>query len=158
MLSNAEVIAKLIQSNPIGAELLLKNYENIIISVSGDTITHILISQASCEYNIQFDDRHQTVEITVTCVEYDKPYITKRRVDTNLSDLLFACEMLPAIDRILEPRATPSFEVLRRYAYKIHEYCNSMSSCDDCDFKNKNQQCPFRRDDSSGICPSDWVF
>lgn len=157
-MSNAEVIARLLQSNPLGAELLCKDYENIEFHVSGDTITHILISQASCEYNIQFDDKHQNAEITATCVEYDKSYITKRRVDANLSDLLFACEMLPAIDRILEPCTAPTFDVLCRYAYKVHEYCKNVTSCNDCDFENKTEHCPFRRDDGSGLCPSEWKF
>ena len=158
MMSNAELIARLLQSNPLGAELLCKNYENIKFHVSGDTITHILISQASCEYNIQFDDNHQNIEITATCIEYDKPVTKKLRVDTNLFDLMCACEMLPAIDRILEPRTIPSFDVLRRYAYKVHEYCKQVTSCNDCDFENKTEHCPFRRDDGSGRCPSEWIF
>lgn len=157
-MSNAEVIARLLQSNPLGAKLLCKNYENILFSVSGDAITHILISQASCEYNMHFDDTHQNVEITATCVEYDKPVTKKLRVDINLFDLMFACEMLPAIDRILEPRTTPSFDVMRRYAYKVHEYCKNVTSCADCDFENKTEHCPFRRDDGFGLCPSEWKF
>lgn len=157
-MSNAEVLARLLQSNPLGAELLCKNYENIIFSVSEDTVTHILISQASCGYSIRFDDEHQNVEITATCVEYDKPLIKKIRVDINLFDLMCACEMLPAIDRILEPRTAPLFEVLYRYAYKVHEYCKNVTSCADCDFENKTERCPFRRDDGFGLCPSEWKF
>lgn len=162
-MTNAEVIARLLQSNPLGAELLCKNYENIEFQVSGDTITDILISQGSCTYEIyeiQLNDvgSHKYAVITVTLAECAEKSTWTLHCNEPLEALISICNTLPGIDMILEPRMTPSFEVLRRYACKVHEYCKQVASCDDCDFENKTEHCPFRRNDGSGLCPSEWVF
>lgn len=159
-MSNAEVIAGLLQSNPLGAELLCKNYENIEFHVSGDTITYINISQASCTYEIQLSevDFNKYAEITITSAECTEKATWTLHLTEPLEALISICNRLPGIDMILEPRATPSFEVLCRYAYKVHQYCKQVTGCADCDFGNKTERCPFRRDDGSGLCPSDWIF
>lgn len=159
-MTNAEVIARLLQSNPLGAKLLCKNYENIIFSVSEDTITDIHISQASCEYEIKLNDVdfHKYAVITVTSAEYTEKSTWTLHLNEPLEALISICNGLPGIDMILEPRTTPSFDVLRRYAYKVHEYCKQVTSCDDCEFENKMERCPFRRHDGAGLCPSEWKF
>ena len=159
-MTNAELIARLLQSNPLGAELLCKNYENIIFSVSEDTITDIHISQASCEYEIKLNDVdfYKYAVITVTSAECTEKSTWTLHLNEPLEALISICNRLPGIDMILEPRTTPSFDVLRRYAYKMHQYCKQVTSCDNCDFENKTERCPFRHDDGSGLCPSDWRF
>jgi len=157
-MTNAEVIARLLQSNPLGAELLCKNYENIEFHVSGDTITDIRISQASCTYEIQLNDVdfHKYAVITVTSADFVGKSTWTLHLNEPLEALIPVCNKLPGIDAILEPRTTPSFDVLRRYVYKVHEYCKNVTSCDDCDFENKTEHCPFRRDDGFGLCPCEW--
>ena len=159
-MTNAEVIARLLQSNPLGAELLCKNYENIEFHVSDDTITDIRISQASCTYEIKLQDVdfHKYATITVTSAECTEKATWTLHLNEPLEALIPICNRLPGIDAILESRAMPSFDVLRRYAYKVHEYCKQVTGCEDCDFENKTEQCPFRRHDGSGLCPSDWKF
>lgn len=159
-MTNAEVIARLLQSNPLGAELLCKNYENIEFHVSNDTITDIHISQASCTYEIKLNDvdSHKYAVILVTSAESTEKATWTLHLNEPLETLISLCNRLPAIDRIIEPRTTPSFDVLRRYAYKVYEYCKQVTGCDDCDFENKTEHCPFRRDDGSGLCPSEWIF
>ena len=159
-MSNAEVIAKLLQSNPLGAELLCKDYENIEFHVSDNTITAINITQASYTYAIQLNDVdfHKYVTITVISAECAEKTTWTLHLNEPLETLISICNRLPGIDAILEPRTTPSFDVLRRYAYKVHEYCKQVTGCEDCDFENKTEHCPFRRHDGSGLCPSEWVF
>ena len=159
-MSNAEVIARLLQSNPLGAELLCKNYENIEFHVSEDTITDIRISQASCTYEIQLreSDLHKYAVITITSVDNAEKLTWTLHINEPLEILISMCNRLPRIEMILEPRTTPSFDVLYRYAYKVHQYCKQVTSCNDCDFENKTERCPFRRDDGAGLCPSDWQF
>ena len=159
-MSNAEVIARLLQSNPLGAELLCKDYENIEFHVSGDTITDINISQARCTYEIQLkeSDSHKYAMITIISVDNDKHAVWVLHLNEPLKTLIDTCNDLPGIDIILEPRTTPTFDVLYRYVYKVHEYCKNVTSCNDCDFYNKTEHCPFRRDDGSGLCPSEWEF
>ena len=159
-MSNAEVIARLLQSNPLGAELLCKNYENIEFHVRGDTITNIHISQVRCTYEIQLSvvDFQKYAEITITATGFVEKSTWALHLDEPLEDLIRTCDRLPGIDIILKPRTTPTFDVLYRYAYKIHEYCENVTSCNDCNFYNKTERCPFRRDDGSGLCPSDWRF
>lgn len=160
MMSNAEVIARLLQSNPLGAELLCKDYENIEFHVSEDTITDIYISQAKCTYEIQLkeSDSHKYAMITISTVDNAKHAVWVLHLNEPLGTLISTCNELPGIDIILEPRTIPTFDVLYRYAYKIHEYCENVTSCNECDFYNKTERCPFRRDDGSGLCPSDWRF
>lgn len=159
-MTNAEVIARLLQSNPLGAELLCKNYENIEFHVSGDTITNIRISQARCIYEIQLSevDFQKYAEITITSTGFVEKSTWTLHLNEPLETLISMCNRLPGIDRILEPRTIPSFEVLYRYAYKVHQYCKNVTSCADCDFENKTERCPFRRDDGAGLCPSEWKF
>lgn len=159
-MSNAEVIARLLQSNPLGAELLCKNYENIEFHVSDDTITDIYISQASCTYEIHLDDVnfHKYATIIVISAESTEEATWTLHLNEPLEALISICNRLPGIGMILEPRTAPSFDVLRRYAYKVHEYCKQVTGCEDCDFENKTEHCPFRRHDGSGSCPSDWRF
>ena len=159
-MTNAEVIARLLQSNPLGAELLCKDYENIEFHVSDDTITDIHISQASCTYEIQLNDVnfHKYAVITITLVDCAEESTWALHLNEPLETLISVCNRLPGIDRILEPRTAPSFDVLYRYAYKVHEYCKHATSCNDCDFENKTERCPFRRDDGAGLCPSEWRF
>lgn len=159
-MSNAEVLARLLQSNPLGAQLLCKDYENIEFHVNGDTITDIRISQANCTYEIQLreNDLHKYVVITITSVDNAKEAVWALHLNEPLETLISMCNELPGINYILEPRTTPTFDVLCRYAYKVHQYCKKVTSCDDCDFENKTEHCPFRRDDGSGFCPSEWVF
>lgn len=159
-MTNAEVIARLLQSDSLEAELLCKNYENIEFLVSDNTITDINISQASCTYEIQLNDVdfHKYAVITITLVDCAEKSTWTLHLNEPLETLISVCNRLPGIDRILEPRTVPSFEVLYRYAYKVHEYCKNVTSCADCDFENKTERCPFRRDDGSGLCPSEWKF
>lgn len=159
-MTNAEVIARLLQSNPLGAELLCKNYENIEFHVSDDAVTDIRISQASCTYEIKLSevDFHKYAMITITLVDCAEKSTWTLHLNEPLETLISMCNRLPGIDRILEPRTAPSFDVLRRYAYKVHQYCKSVTGCDDCDFENKTERCPFRRDDGAGLCPSEWRF
>lgn len=159
-MTNAEVVARLLQSNPLGAELLCKNYENIEFHVIGDTITDIRISQASCTYEIQLNDVdfHKYAVITIISAECAEKTTWTLHLNEPLETLISMCNRLPGIDRILEPRIVPSFEVLYRNAYKVHEYCKQVTSCADCDFENKTERCPFRRDDGFGLCPGDWKF
>lgn len=159
-MTNAEVIARLLQSNPLGAELLCKDYENIEFHVSNDTITDIRISQARCTYEIQLkeSDSHKYAIITIISVDNAKHAVWVLHLNEPLETLISTCNELPGIDIILEPRTAPSFDVLRRYAYKVHEYCKNITSCNECDFENKTERCPFRRHDGSGQCPSEWIF
>lgn len=159
-MTNAEVIARLLQSNPLGAELLCKNYENIEFHVSGDTITDIHISQARCTYEIQLkeSDSHKYAMITIISVDNAKHAVWVLHLNEPLKTLIATCNELPGIDIILEPCTALAFDVLRRYAYKVHEYCKSVTSCNDCDFENKTECCPFRRHDDVGLCPSEWEF
>lgn len=159
-MTNAEVLARLLQSNPLGAELLCKDYENIEFHVSGDTITDIHISQARCTYEIQLSevDFQKYAEITITSTGFVEKSTWALHLDEPLEDLIRTCDRLPGIAIILEPRTTPTFDVLYQYAYKIHEYCKQVTSCNECDFYNKTERCPFRRNDGSGLCPSDWIF
>jgi hypothetical protein len=159
-MTNAELIARLLQSNPLGAELLCKNYENIEFHVNEDTITDIYIAQASCTYEIHLNDVNFHKYATIIVISADCTEEATWTVHCNepLEALISICNRLPGIDMILEPRTTPSFDVLRRYAYKVHEYCKQVTGCEDCDFENKTEHCPFRRHDGSGLCPSDWRF
>lgn len=159
-MTNAEVIARLLQSNPLGAELLCKDYENIEFHASGDTITDIRISQASCTYEIQLreSDLHKYAVITIASVGNAKKAVWALHINEPLRDLISVCNELPGINVILEPRTTPIFDVLYRNAYKVYEYCKKVTGCNECDFENKTERCPFRRDDGSGLCPSDWKF
>ena len=159
-MSNAEIIARLLQSNLLGAELLCKDYENVEFHVSGDTITDIHISQARCTYKIQLkeSDSHKYAVITIISVDKEKHAVWILHLNEPLKTLISTCNDLPGIDIILEPRTTPTFDVLLWYAYKVHEYCKNVTSCNDCGFENKTEHCPFRRHDGSGLCPNEWIF
>lgn len=155
----AELIAKVIQSNAAGAKLLLKDYKNVELSVNGDELTRIQITQPTITYAIEYKRESWISFVTlIVYITEQEPYQACIEIHQPFDTLVQFLNTVPGIDIIMEPRTIPTFDVLYRYAYKVHEYCKQVTGCNNCDFDNKPDHCPFRRHDDVGLCPSEWEF